>query len=284
MQYDWIQLPQRDADLYTWARRVAPLFERGPQAAFLNATSRQYYVGAGELAGVSSSGRLRDWRYARSEMRGQNSFRFREISPDRHAMVLIDLRDVANNFETKRLLSCAIATAVLLSSTANTKVTWGAFGADRSIPAIRLESVRPAKLLRGAANAMLHFGRDPFRVQLKRQQGVIRRLLACAADAHVVFVSHFLESELLRGLPILFGSSAFLVEPANDGLLNPRGVGLLGSALPAGLPGKFNPDLKQATEKIRSRRCISYPIAATGDLTNLISSQVSKRGKGRGSV
>lgn len=269
-----LQLPQRDADLYTWARRIAPLFDRGPRAALLLATSRQRLAGPGELAGISDLGRLRDIRYTRSEIRDKEVYRYREISPERQAIVLIDLRDVAQNLESRRLVSCAVAAAVLLVAIPDTTLTWAAFGADRLVPPIDIESSNPARLLRGAAEAMLRFGRDPLRFSLRKQEGMIRRVLAYAPDAHLVLVTHYLEPELLRRLPFAFGASIFLVEGAADGLRNPRGGMTFSGLLPPGLTGELNPPFHQAAEQLQSRRSHCLPIPAEGDLLEAITATI----------
>jgi hypothetical protein len=272
----YLQLPDRDADLYSWARGAVTLFDRGPRAAFLHATSRQRYAGPGELSGVLDVGRLRDIRYARSVMREQEIYRYREISPERQALVLTDLRCVARNEESIRLLSCAVAATVLAAVMPETRVTWAAFGADRPVPSIALESARPAVFLRGAAKAMLQFGRDPYANSLRKQEGAIRRLMAGAPDAHLIIITHHMEPGLFRRIPFQFGATVLLVEAAADGLRNPRGGASLTGLLVPGLTGELNLPVSEGAASLQSRRAQSVLVRADGPLLEAITSGFAK--------
>lgn len=281
MRHHGLQLPDRDADLYGWARGCAPLFDRGPRAAFLHATSRQRFAGAGELEGQAPKGRTRDYLYSRSLIRGQDWFRYREISPDRQVLVLLDLRDIARNEESRRLLSCGVAAAVLVAALPETRLTWAAFGADRAVPPVAIEAERPAHLLRGAARAMLRFGRDPQADNLRKQEGAIRRILAAAPDAHLVIVSHHLERDLFRRLPFLFGATVFLVEAAADGFRNPRGALSLGGLFAPGLTGELNPKFLAACVALQSKRSKCLPIPADGELLGVMAAALGRRRQSR---
>jgi hypothetical protein len=280
MRRDILLLPERDKDLYHWARRSASLFDRGPRAAFLNATSRQRYVGSGDLAGLSDVGRLRDFRFSRSQLRGQNVYRYREISPERQVIVLADLRDVASNYESRCLVSCAVAAAVLVAIIPETKLTWAAFGADRAIPPVHIESTRPAYLLRGAAQAMLRFGRDPHGRSLGKQEGAIRRVLAFAPDAHLILVSHYLEPKLFHRLPFVYGATVFLVEAGADGWRNPRGGVSLNALAVPGLTGALNLRLQDSARALQSRRAHCLTVRTDGDLLKAITESLGRRRRG----
>lgn len=283
MAANYLQLPERDADLYNWAKGNVALFDRGPQAAFLHSTSRQRYSGPGEMSGLQDRGRLRDMRHARSLMRGQDVYRFREISPERYAIVLTDLRCVARNTESRRLLSCAVAAAVLASSMPDTQVTWAAFGADRTIPPITLESARPAVFLRGAAAAMLRFGRDPYAFSMRKQEGIIRRVMSAAPNAHLILVTHHIELDLFRRIPFQFGATTFLVEAAADGIPNPRGGASLAGLMVPGLAGEMNLSLIATAQELQNRRSRVFMVRADGMLLDILSKVLDRSERGQGS-
>lgn len=200
-----------DARTFRTLKRAAFRIERGLLAGVRDLRSRLRLRGAGELAGQSETGSMREYDQILSLRERKPVYRLREIAVEQNFQVVLDVRCCDGPRARARFVAVADALLGILLAIPDATVRVGVFGTRGRVRPFALCGIKDWGFARQSIERAVALPADP-----AAPLGALRQILGVTEDQHRVVVTYWTQPHWLVHLAAPLGTSLVVPERPAD--------------------------------------------------------------------